>query len=98
MVLENFRAVSRAHAGDVLEILDRNRQPAEDRIAKVARAGPFARTVETQGRQRIELAVDLRDAGLQRIQRVGDADFSGLQQRDDCARAFADQFIHVGSP
>ena len=65
-------------------------------IAHVAghqRVGMGAGAIETADRQGVDLAVDLRDPRLQRIEAVMRGDFAGLEAADEGVGARSDQFL-----
>ncbi len=78
MIPEDRRAVGRAHAGDVGQVLDGDRQTAEPSGLALGLAafaahqapGVLAAAIEAQGRQRVDRRLDLGDAPLGRIDQI----------------------------
>ena len=87
MIPEDRRAVGRAHAGDVGQVLDGDRQTGEPAglalglAPLAAHQAPrvLARAIETQRRQRIDGRLDLGDAPLGRVDQVERRDIAALQ-------------------
>ena len=88
-VFVNRRALSGSHAGDVGEVLDRDRKPGEQAAFAQRllhqRLRIRARPIKAQGRQRIGLAVNLGDPLLQCVQQVERRDLAGIELVNDCA-------------
>ena len=89
MVAEDRRAVGRAHAGDIGEILDGDRQAGEPaglslRLATFAAHQPFGmgtRAIDAEGRQRIDRRLDLRDPPRRGVDEVERRDLAALQAK-----------------
>ena len=101
VVPEDRRAVGRAHAGDVGQVLDGDRQAAEPSgltlglapLAAHEAPGVLARAIEAQGRQRVDRGLDLGDAPLGRVDQVERRDVAALQARHRLRRRQADQLV-----
>ena len=101
MVLENRRSIGRAHARDVVQILDRHRQPGQP--ARLVLSLPpttghqspsvVPSTVQAQRRQRIHRRFHSRDAlrcGVDQFQR---RNLPPLQTDDDFGGSKTDDFV-----
>src|SRR5690625_1491110 len=95
MIRIDRRAMGRAYAGDIREILDRDRQPAQyaplARRQSLDRLRMFSRPVETERWQSIDLPIDCVDPGLQRFQHPSMADIAPVQPVENLTRRLVDQ-------
>src|SRR5262249_26111694 len=91
------RALGGAHAFDRNQVLDGHRQTGERAALgnrqshQPIRVRPRPR--ETQGRQRVDMAIDRRDPRLERVEQVMRRDFAPLQEVDDRYGIRLDQFV-----
>ena len=79
------------------EILDRNRQAVERRLRGV----PFrvlASAFEAQGRQRVDLWIDLGNPCLKRIEAVESRDLPAFQEFDNLAGGLTNELMHAVLP
>ena len=102
MVGEDRRPVGGAHAGDVGQILDGNRHAGKHATLGNGQArqtvGVRPRALEAQRGQRIDGAVDRRNATLERVEEVVRGDVLATQQIDDGAGVGAIEFASDGVP
>ena len=95
IILVDRRALRGQDAGDIGQVLDRDRQPREQpalggRLLH-QRGGVLAGAVEAQRRQRVDLAVDLGDAFFQHVEQVERGNFARFQFADDGTRRLTHQ-------
>ena len=101
VIAEDRRAIGRAHAGDVGQVLDRHRQPGEPAgfafgVAPGAVHQPLrmiARAVETQGRQGIHRRLHRGDARGRGVDQIERRNLPPPQSGNRFGRGQAGQFV-----
>ena len=95
VVREDGRAARGAHARDLDEVLDRDRQPAEEAPWR-KRLGGRARPLGAEGRERVDEGLDRGDAGEGGLDELERGDLALLQKGCDLAGAEPGEFFAHG--